>query len=133
MIFTIRHMSRITGKPILWSMDADQPKHATKANPGRLFSPLVDFLFRESLLYTSFPMRRNVSARISLRGNAHLIWVDTLRKVHNVGFLVERLISLSCVLRKSYQRAVRYDLARKCSKIVARNSDTLQTFVTQIR
>ena len=30
--------------------------------------------------------------RISLRGLNMLIWVDTLRRVHNVGFLVERFI-----------------------------------------
>ena len=35
--------------------------------PDKLFSPPVDFLFQESLLYTSIPLRRNVSARISLR------------------------------------------------------------------
>ena len=49
------------------------------------------FLYQESLLYTSIPLRRNVSARISLRGLRMLISVDTLLSVHNVGFLVERL------------------------------------------
>ena len=34
-----------------------------------------------------YPLRRNVSARISLRGLRRLIWVDTLRGGHNVGFL----------------------------------------------
>ena len=33
-----------------------------------------------------------LSARISLRGMLRLIRVDTLRKVHNVGFLAIRLI-----------------------------------------
>ena len=32
-----------------------------------------------------------MSNRISLRGMLRLIWVDTLRRVHNVGFLVGRL------------------------------------------
>ena len=32
-----------------------------------------------------------MSDRISLRGLRKLIWFDTLRRVHNVGFLVERL------------------------------------------
>ena len=34
-----------------------------------------------------------MSVRISLRGMLSLIRVDTLLNVHNVGFLVERLIS----------------------------------------
>ena len=63
------------------SIDADQPKHAAQANPGGHFSPPVDFLFRESLLFTFIHLRRNVSVRI-----------DALRRVHNVGFLVKRLI-----------------------------------------
>ena len=32
-----------------------------------------------------------MSDRVSLRGMLMLIRVDTLRRVHNVGFLVERL------------------------------------------
>ena len=61
----------------------------------RHFSPPVDFLFHESLLFISIPLRRNVSARISLRGMRRLIWVDTLRRSHNVGFLAERLNCLA--------------------------------------
>ena len=74
------------------SIDPDLPKHAAQANPDIRCSPPVDFLFQESLLYTSFPLRRNVSAMIILRGLRRLIWVDTLRRVHYIGFLVERLI-----------------------------------------
>ena len=59
----------------------------------------MDFLFQESLLYTSIPTRRNVSARISLRGLRRLILVDILRRVHIVGFLVERLIYIDQTLR----------------------------------
>ena len=33
-----------------------------------------------------------MSARVSLRGMLRLIRVDTLRRFHNVGFLVKRLI-----------------------------------------
>ena len=29
----------------------DQPKHAAQANPGKHFSPPVDYIFQESLLY----------------------------------------------------------------------------------
>ena len=61
---------------------------ATQAYPDRHVSAPVDFLFQDSLLYTSIPLRRNVSARISLRGMRRLIWVDTLRRGHTVGFLV---------------------------------------------
>ena len=54
------------------SIDPDQQKHAAQANPDSHFSPPDDFLFQESLLYTSIHLRRNVSARIS----------------HNVSFLL---------------------------------------------
>ena len=74
------------------SIVSDQLKHAAQANPDRHFSPPVDFLFQESLLYTSIPLRRYVSARISLRGLRTLIWFDTLRRGHNVGFLAGRFI-----------------------------------------
>ena len=63
-----------------YSIDPDQPKHAEQANPDRHFSHPVDFLFQESLLYTSIHLRRNVSARISLRRLRRLIWIDTLRR-----------------------------------------------------
>ena len=43
------------------SIDPDQPKHDEQANPVRHFSPPVYFLFRESLLYTCIPLRRNVT------------------------------------------------------------------------
>ena len=72
----------------------DQPKHVPQANPDRYVSPPMDFLFQKSLLYTSIPLRRNVSARISLR---RLIGVDTLRRVHHVGILAERLLLLLCL------------------------------------
>ena len=75
-----------------YSIDPDQPKHAAQANPDIHCSPPVDFLFQESLLYTSIPRRRNVSTRITLRGLRKLIWIDKLRGVHTVGFLVEWLI-----------------------------------------
>ena len=61
-------------------------EHAAQAYSERQFSAPVDFLSQESLL-----LRRNMSARISLRGLRRLIWVDTLRRSHNVGFLAERL------------------------------------------
>ena len=83
-------MSRPARKPTLWTLRKVSTRisltHAAQFNPDRHFSPPVDFLFQESLFYTSFNLRRNVSVRISL------IWVDTLRREHNVGFLGERLI-----------------------------------------
>ena len=45
--------------------------------------------------------RRKVSIRVSLRGMLRLFRFDTLRRVHNVGFLVERLICdvfVKCIL-----------------------------------
>ena len=68
----------------------EQPKHAEQVYPNRLFSPPVDFLFQESLRNTSILLRRNVSARISLRELCRLIWIDTLRRGQNVGFLAGR-------------------------------------------
>ena len=38
------------------------------------------------------PPETDVSARISLRRLCMLIWINTLRRVHNVGFLLGRLI-----------------------------------------
>ena len=69
-IFTIR----VDTLRRVHNVDPDQPKHAAQTNPDRHFLPPVDFLFQESLLYTSIPLRRNVSARISLRGQRRLIW-----------------------------------------------------------
>ena len=68
-------------------MDSDQPMYAAQAYPDIHFSPPVDFLFQETLLHTSTPLRWNVSARIGLRGLCSLIWIDTLRRGHNDGFL----------------------------------------------
>ena len=52
----------------------DHPKHAAQAYPDKHFSPAVDFLFQESLLYTFIPLTRNTSPRISLHGLRMLIW-----------------------------------------------------------
>ena len=62
-------------------------------------------MFQESLLYTSIPLKRNVSARISLRGQRRLIWVDKLRRCHNVCFLAGRLIYYYRRLLHRYHRA----------------------------
>ena len=42
-------------------------------------------------LYT-YPPKAECVGRISLRGQRRLIWVDTLRRCHYVGFLTGRLI-----------------------------------------
>ena len=94
-IYIYIYMSRPARTNIMASaycIDPDQPKHAAQAFPDRHFSAAVDFLFQESLIYTSIPLKRNVSARISLRGLRRLILVDTLRRGHNDGFLAGRLI-----------------------------------------
>ena len=60
------YVSRLTRKIIVeyaLIIDLDQPRHTAQASPDRHFSPTVDFLFKESSLYTSIPLRRNVSAR----------------------------------------------------------------------
>ena len=81
------------------NIDPDQAKHAEQAKPDIYVSPPVEFLFQESLLCTSIPLGRNVLTRISLHGLYRLIWIDTLRRIHNVGFLVRRLICVRFYLR----------------------------------
>ena len=39
-----------------YSIDSDQPRHAAQAYMDRHFSPPVDYLFHESLLYTSIAL-----------------------------------------------------------------------------
>ena len=93
-------MSRPARKLTLWeSIDPDHHKQAAQGYPTRHFSPHVDFQFQESLLYTSIPLKRNVSDLISLCGLRRLIWVDTLRNGHNVDFLSG---SLTSVIRNIY-------------------------------
>ena len=81
-------MSRSTRKQTLWTLRKVSTR-SSLSMPRRLTLTEVDFLFQESWLSTSIPMRRSVSAQISLRGLRRLIWVDTLR-VHNAGYLVQR-------------------------------------------
>ena len=87
-------MSRPARKPTVWTLRKVSTRISLsmprRVNPDRHFLPPVDFLFQESLLYTSISLRRNVSARISLRGLHRLIWIVTLRRVHNVAFLMGR-------------------------------------------
>ena len=89
-INTILYMSRSVRKPTLWTLrkvstriSISMPLTLTRTD---LFRLLRIFCFRN--LY-SIPPRQNVSARISMR---MLIWFDTLRRVHIVGFLVELLV-----------------------------------------
>ena len=75
-----------------------RPGSATQAYLDRHCSSTVEFLFQESLLYTSILQRRNVSARISMRGLRRLIWIDTLHRGHTVGFLEGQL----CFYKQRY-------------------------------
>ena len=86
-------MSHSTRKPTLLTLRRvstrirlSMPCRLTWTNTFRL---LLIFCFMN---HYSIPLRRNVSGQISLRGLRMLIFVDTLRRVHYVGFLVERLI-----------------------------------------
>ena len=65
--------------------DIENPKEAKSVYPGK----------PARHAYADPDLRRNVSARISLRGLRRLIWVDTLRRGHNVGFLAGRLTCTS--------------------------------------
>ena len=85
------YMSRITRTPTVCTLRKVSTLIMVNM-PDRHFSPPVDFLFKESLLYISIPLRLNVSARMSLCGLRRLIWIDILRRDYNVGFLTERLI-----------------------------------------
>ena len=73
----------------IWAVPRENQPYelCVKYRPGS-----IDFLFQKSILYTSIPMIRNVSARIRLRELRRLIWVYTWRINLNVRFLVERLI-----------------------------------------
>ena len=83
-------MSRPARKPTLSTrISLSMPRRLTRTDNVCL---LWICLFQELLLYTSIPLIRNVSKRIILRGLRRLIAVDTFRRVHNIGFLVERLI-----------------------------------------
>ncbi len=70
------------------NLDRLQAAHATL---GRHFPTPGDFLFQESLLYTSIPKRLKVSARISLRGLPRLVSVNIVYQATNVGLLAEWL------------------------------------------
>ena len=89
---TEEHLSRPARKPTLWTprkvstrISLSMPRRLIRIYTFRL---LWIFCFGN---HYSIPLRRNVSARISLRGLHRLIWVDTLRRFHNDGFLFERL------------------------------------------
>ena len=86
------YMSRSTRKPTLLTLRNVSTRISLSMLTRIDTFRLLDFLFQESLLFTSIALRRNVSVRISLRGLRRLIWIDALRRVNNVGFLVERLI-----------------------------------------
>ena len=96
---TILYLSRSTRKPSLCTMrkvsaciSISISCRLSRTDSLRQCSPPVDFSFRESFLYISIPLRRKVSARISLHGMGRLVWVDTLRRLHNICFLVERFV-----------------------------------------
>ena len=86
------------------SIDPDLPKHAAQAYPDRHCSPPVDFLFQESLLYTSITLSRNVSARISLPGFRRLIWGQYITQIHNVCFLAGLLKFYTIILLEFLQQ-----------------------------
>ena len=74
-------MSRSTRKPILWTLRKESIR-ISQSMPCRLtkvghVSPPVDFLFLESLLYTSFPLRRNVLLRLAFAD-----WADWYGPIH---------------------------------------------------
>ena len=88
---TVNKMSRPARKPTVWTLhkastriSLNMLRRLTRTDAFRL---LWVFRFLESLFYTSIPLKRNGSTRISLRGLHRLIWFDTLRRCHTVGFL----------------------------------------------
>ena len=104
-------MSRSARKQTLWTLRkvSTQISLSMPRRQTRTGQTPVDFLFQESLLYTYIPLRRNVSARISLRGMRMLVRVDTLRRVHHF-FFVERLIYLyySLISQKVFEKHLIY-------------------------
>ena len=94
-------MSRPARRPTLWTLrkastriSICMSRRLTRTDNVRL---LQIFCFRNNY---SIPLRRKVSVRTSQRGLRRLILIDTLRRVHNVGFLKERLISSLSLLTK---------------------------------
>ena len=73
----------------LWTrISPSMPRRLTRTDTFRL---LWIFRFRNHYSIPLSPPRRNVLARINMCELRWLIWLDTLRRVHNVSFLVERL------------------------------------------
>ena len=92
-------MSRAARKPTVWTLrkvlnriSLSMPRRLTRIDAFRL---LWIFRFLGIITLYLYPMRRNVSARISLRGLCRLIWVDTLRRDRYVGFLAGRLTCMN--------------------------------------
>ena len=84
------NISRPAKKQTFWPLRKEStrislsmPRRLTRADNFRL---LWIFCFRNNYSIPLSPLRRNVSARISLRGLRRLIWVDTLCRGHNVDF-----------------------------------------------
>ena len=73
-------------------LDPDQYTQSAQANPGR-YTPSLGLGYIVMITEMDIPQEaKSVSVRVSLRGILRLIRIDTLRRVHNLGFLVIRLI-----------------------------------------
>ena len=94
-------MNRPAKKKTLWTLrkvstriSLSMPCMLTRIDTFRLLWIFVSGIIT---LYLYPPETVHVSARISLRGLRRPIWVDTLRRGHNVGFLAGRLNSFDSI------------------------------------
>ena len=92
----ICYMSGSARKPTLWTLrkvstriSISTPHKLTRTDMFRL---LWIFRLRNHYSIYLYPPETECVGIISLPGMRRLIWVDTLRRVHNVDFLMERLI-----------------------------------------
>ena len=69
--------------------------------PGQTLFASCGFPVLEIITLYIYLLRRNVLARISLRGLRMLIWVDTLHRVHNVGGTAHMANSTCVFITKS--------------------------------
>ena len=93
------------------------PRRLTRTDTFRL---LLIFCIRNHYSIPLSSLRRNVSARISLRGLRRLMWVDTLRRGNTVGFLVEWLIwHLSLTFTRDINFYTLLDLQNQTRNITA--------------
>ena len=73
------------------------PRRLNRADTFRLRG--IEVYYRAMISETENPQEAKSACRVSLRDMLRLIWIDTLRRVHNVGFLADRLNCKTFILK----------------------------------